>query len=113
MIGPRGVVYLNPTAEIGGAERSLLDLAAGLDRQRWAPRIVCLGQGPLLAEAAGLGLPAESVSMSEGFRRTSLRGARTSTLGLAAGVLRAAPTLLAIRRAVGQEVPHVPDDSRA
>jgi glycosyltransferase involved in cell wall biosynthesis len=97
--GPRGVVYLNPTGEIGGAERSLLDLAAGLDRQRWAPRIVCLGQGPLLAEGAGLGLPTESVSVPDAFQRMSLRGTRTSVLGLAAGVVRAAPALLAIRRA--------------
>jgi glycosyltransferase involved in cell wall biosynthesis len=100
-------VYLNPTAEIGGAERSLLDLAAGLDRRRWTPRLISLGPGPLLAEAGALGLPAESVPVPERFQHTSLRGERTSTLGLAAGVLRAAPTLLAIRRAVARAAPAI------
>jgi glycosyltransferase involved in cell wall biosynthesis len=103
----RGVVYLNPTAELGGAERSLLDLAAGLDRRRWSPRLICLGQGPFLTEAARLGLPVEPASVPQAFERTSLRGARSSALGLAAGVLRSAPALLAIRRAATRTVPAI------
>jgi glycosyltransferase involved in cell wall biosynthesis len=104
---PRGILYLNPTAQIGGAERSLLDLAAGLDRRRWVPRLVALGQGPLLAEAARLGVPVEDVSVSGGFERASLRGTRSSPIGLAASVLRAAPTLLAIRRVAARTSPSI------
>ena len=107
MTGELGVLYLNPMAQIGGAERSLLDLAAALDRRRWRPRLLCLGQGPLLAEAARIDLPVEAVPVADGFERASLRGARTSTLGLAAGVLRAAPTLMAIRRAAVRTAPAI------
>ncbi len=81
MTDPRGVLYLNPTAQIGGAERSLLDLAASLDRRRFTPRLVCLGQGPLLAEATRMGVSVEAVPVSEGFERASLRGRRTGALG--------------------------------
>jgi glycosyltransferase involved in cell wall biosynthesis len=104
---PRGILYLNPTAQIGGAELSLLDLAAGLDRQHWAPRLVVLGQGPLLAEAARLGVPVDELSVSDGFERASLRGSRSSPLGLAASVLRAAPTLLAVRRVSARTAPSI------
>lgn len=107
MTAPRGILYLNPTAQIGGAERSLLDLAAGLDRRHWAPRLVVLGQGPLLAEAAGVGVPVEALLVPDGFERASLRGARSSPLGLAASVLRAAPTLLAVRRAAARTAPSI------
>jgi len=99
---PRAVLYLNPTAQIGGAERSLLDLAASLDRRRFTPRLVCLGQGPLLAEATRMGVSVEAVAVSEGFERASLRGRRTGALGLAASMLRAAPTLMAVRRVAGR-----------
>ena len=107
MTAPRGILYLNPTAQIGGAERSLLDLAAGLDRRRWAPRLVCLGAGPLLAEAVRLGVPVEHVAVPGGFERASLRGTRSGTLGLAASLVRAAPTLLALRRAAARTAPAI------
>jgi glycosyltransferase involved in cell wall biosynthesis len=103
----RGVLYLNPAAQLGGAERSLLDLAAGLDRRRWVPRLVCLGQGPLLAEAARMGVGVEGVPVAEGFERASLRGRRSSPLALAASVLRAAPTLMAVRRAAARTAPAI------
>src|SRR5947209_18537709 len=45
--------------DVGGAEKSLADLAVRLDRRRWHPRVVALGpEGPLAApvrEAGGAG----------------------------------------------------------
>jgi len=48
----RPILYLNPTAQLGGAEHSVLDLAAGVDRRRYEPHLLCLGDGPLVAEAS-------------------------------------------------------------
>ena len=107
MTEARGVLYLNPTAQLGGAERSLLDLAAGLDRRCWVPRLVCLGQGPLPAEAARMGVGVDGVPVAEGFERASLRGRRSGTLALAASVLRAVPTLMAVRRAAARTAPAI------
>jgi glycosyltransferase involved in cell wall biosynthesis len=96
---PRRILYLSPTAQLGGAEHSLLDLAAGLDRRRYEPQLLCLGEGPLLAEAPRRGVATELVRAPAAFARTSLRGARSAAVPLVAGVLRAAPTVMAVRRA--------------
>jgi len=96
---PRRILYLSPTAQLGGAEYSLLDLAAGLDRRRYEPQLLCLGEGPLLAEAPRRGVASELVRVPAAFARTSLRGARSASVPLLAGVLRAAPTVVAVRRA--------------
>jgi glycosyltransferase involved in cell wall biosynthesis len=41
------VLYLNPTVAIGGAERSLLELVAGVGRDRVEPLAACIAEGPL------------------------------------------------------------------
>lgn len=99
MTAPRRILYLSPTAQLGGAEHSLLDLAAGLDRRRDEPRLLCLGEGPLLAAAARRGVAAEHAVAPAAFARTSLRGDRTGAVPLLAGVVQAAPTFAAVRRA--------------
>jgi len=102
---PRRVLYLSPTAQLGGAEHSLLDLAAGLDRRRYEPRVLCLGDGPLLGAAAGRGVDVEIVTTSAAFARTSLRGSRTPVARLLASTVGALPTFVAIRRAARRVAP--------
>lgn len=41
------VLYLNPTVAIGGAERSLLELVTGVDRELVEPLAACVMEGPL------------------------------------------------------------------
>ena len=41
------VLYLNPTVEIGGGERSLLELVRGIDRRLVEPFAACVADGPL------------------------------------------------------------------
>ena len=41
------VLYLNPTVEIGGSERSLLELVNGVDRRLVEPHAACVMEGPL------------------------------------------------------------------
>jgi glycosyltransferase involved in cell wall biosynthesis len=97
--GARRILYLSPTAQLGGAEHSLLDLATGLDRRRHQPHLLCLGDGPLLAEAARRSVTSEVIAAPAGFARASLRGARSGAVSLLGGVLRAGPTFAAVRRA--------------
>lgn len=99
MTGPRRVLYLSPTGQLGGAEHSLLDLAGGLDRGRHEPHLLCLGDGPLLAAAARRGIAGETVRAPAVFVRASLRGARSGAVPMLGGVLRAAPTFVAVRAA--------------
>jgi glycosyltransferase involved in cell wall biosynthesis len=53
------IVYLNSHGGLGGAERCLLDLFAGLPAEipGARPRLVCLSRGALVAEAEKLGVP--------------------------------------------------------
>jgi glycosyltransferase involved in cell wall biosynthesis len=53
------VLYVtHDTGLIGGAERQLLELFRGLDRQRFMPYLVCLEEGgPVAERAAGYGVP--------------------------------------------------------
>ena len=50
--------------DVGGAERTLVELAVRLDRQRWAPSVVCLQPpGPLAGDLRRHGIPVESLQM--------------------------------------------------
>lgn len=92
------VLYLNPTAQMGGAEYSLLDLAGSLDRTRFIPLLVCLGEGPLVNEAAGRGIDTVALPLSGRIGELSLKGQRSGPAGLAVAALSAAPIALKIRR---------------
>jgi len=52
------VLFVTINMELGGTERQLCELAAGLDRRRFAPRVCCLrGGGPLADTLAAAGVP--------------------------------------------------------
>ncbi|MEP6960308.1 MAG: glycosyltransferase family 4 protein [Nitrospirota bacterium] len=40
------ILYVHGIEAIGGAERDLIALLKGLDRQKWEPHVVCPGTGP-------------------------------------------------------------------
>jgi glycosyltransferase involved in cell wall biosynthesis len=101
----RPILYLNPTAQLGGAEHSVLDLAAGVDRRRYEPHLLCLGDGPLVAEATRRGVRSEAVRVPAAFAGTSLRGTRSSAVSLLGGVLAATPTFAAVRRSARRLAP--------
>jgi glycosyltransferase involved in cell wall biosynthesis len=97
-MSPVRVLYLNPTGQLGGAEYSLLDLAAALDRGRFAPLIACLGEGPLVDAATTRGVEAFSLRLPSSFARLSLKGRRSGPLALSASAMSAAPLAWRIRR---------------
>ncbi|MDP6355874.1 MAG: glycosyltransferase family 4 protein [Planctomycetota bacterium] len=48
--GPHRILYVSAVSEIGGAEKSLLDILDCLDRSRFEPAVVLPGDGPLKDE---------------------------------------------------------------
>jgi glycosyltransferase involved in cell wall biosynthesis len=57
------ILYVaHDTGLIGGAERQLLELFRGIDRDRFSPHLICLEEGGPVAERAGeLGVPVSHV----------------------------------------------------
>jgi len=50
------ILYLNPTSEVGGAERSLLDLLKHLDEEKYRPVVCIPSEGKLIWEARRMGV---------------------------------------------------------
>jgi hypothetical protein len=46
------ILFLNPAACVGGAEKSLMDLAERLPRGKFRPVVAVLGSGALAGERA-------------------------------------------------------------
>jgi glycosyltransferase involved in cell wall biosynthesis len=62
------ILYLNPTGELGGAERSLLLLLHSLKaaRRDWRMRLITGGDGPLVERAKALGAEAIALPFPDG-----------------------------------------------
>lgn len=55
------IVFTNHTGQVSGAERVLLDILHGLDRERYQPFVVCPEEGKLQAAVAAEGVPCVTV----------------------------------------------------
>lgn len=60
---PIRVLYANAFAQLGGAERSLLDIVDTLDRTKVKPAILLFQEGPLSDEVAHRGIPVHYINM--------------------------------------------------
>ena len=56
-----GVLYVANSEKIGGGNRVLMDIASGLNRDRFVPHIVTPGPGPLAAWAVEQGIDVCSI----------------------------------------------------
>lgn len=64
--GPLRVLYVVPDLGVGGAERHVTTLLPALDRDRFAPSAVCIGQeGALFGALAAHGVPAHALGRSK------------------------------------------------
>ncbi|UCD71959.1 MAG: glycosyltransferase, partial [Syntrophobacterales bacterium] len=57
----RNILYLNPSPQLGGAEKSLLDLVRNLDKERYHPIVSCPAQGKFVEELGRIGVQVEIV----------------------------------------------------
>lgn len=99
------IVFLNPSGQLGGAERGLLDFLASLRaaEPRWELHLVATAAGPLIPRAAALGvsttvLPFPPVLAHLG-DSAAIAGGMRRRLSLAGALLRgAAPAAAYVRR---------------
>lgn len=98
------VLFFDHTSQLGGAERSLLDLLEHLDRTRFEPLLLTSPGGPLVERAGGLGIPVhllgldgEALALSrEAWSRNPL-SVLWHARGLAAAIWQAAALVRAER----------------
>ena len=71
------IVFLNPTAQIGGAERSLLDFMASLRQAQpaWPLNLVTGDSGPLVDACKAIGVPARVAQLPNELARLGDAGA--------------------------------------
>ena len=99
------ILYVNPGGELGGAERSLLDLIASMraHRPEHQLHLMTAQEGPLSGHARDLGARVELVPLPEaimGLGDSSLRfgGRPMAAAALALAAVRAGPALTSCRR---------------
>ncbi len=77
------ILYLSASAELGGAERSLLDIMASLRAAKpsWELGLLCASEGPLREEAAGLGVETGVLEFPRALARVGEAGVSRTMAG--------------------------------
>lgn len=71
---PLRILFVVPDLAVGGAERHVATLLPLLDRTRFAPMVVCIGEeGPLFADVAAAGMPAVALHRTKREAPAALR----------------------------------------
>ena len=69
------VLYLIDKLEIAGAQRHLVALLKGIDRDRFEPSVVCLmHEGSLAREIRSLGIPVEALHVKRIYGLSGMAG---------------------------------------
>jgi glycosyltransferase involved in cell wall biosynthesis len=98
------ILYLSATAQLGGAERSLLELIAGIRQAEpsWVLHLLTADQGPVIERAAALGVATTVLPFGRSLAQLGESGA--TPLQLAAALVRASVPIvgyvLRLRRAI-------------
>ena len=103
------ICYVSPVGFVGGAELSLLDLLAHLDRDHFHPEVICLGAGPLVDRLKTLGVSPTVLPLPYTVERLSLRGDRSGLGRLLAalpGTVAQVGRLAAHLRKIGARLVH-------
>ena len=83
------ILYVHGIEAIGGAERDLIALLKGLDRQKWQPHVVCPGTGPFREQLHAIAVPTHALSLPPWRKTFALfqRGSAVRRLGALVGQL--------------------------
>ncbi|MFX0202465.1 MAG: hypothetical protein ACFFCW_40685, partial [Candidatus Hodarchaeota archaeon] len=90
------ILYLNPTAEVGGAERSLLDLLKHLDKGKFHPIVSLPSEGTLTRELRGMGVETKVIPFHKEISRLSRENGNRSLRQLVLIPWHLIPTILEI-----------------
>jgi glycosyltransferase involved in cell wall biosynthesis len=106
------VAYLSPSGQLGGAERCLLDVLAGIREAEpdWPLHLVVAADGPLRTRAEALGVRCSILAFPRAFSRLGESGTgRRNVLGAAGRLAAAGPAaasyLRRLRRTLGTLAP--------
>jgi glycosyltransferase involved in cell wall biosynthesis len=100
------ILYLNPAAQFGGAERSLLDVMSGVRALRpdWELSLIAGEDGPLLEAAREIGVAARAIE----YRSALARFGDSAAAGSPGGAMPAAKFVAGLGRAAVAALSHVP-----
>jgi glycosyltransferase involved in cell wall biosynthesis len=87
------ILYLNPTSEVGGAERSLLDLLEHLDRKKYHPIVCFPSEGKLVGKLSRMGIETKMIPLHEEISRLSRQNGDRRLLGLLSTPRRLLPNI--------------------
>jgi glycosyltransferase involved in cell wall biosynthesis len=99
----RRILFVNPVGQIGGAERSLLDLLAGLDRHRFEPLAICFASGPLVSALSELDVPVTVMQVNRSLLDLSFRGRRRSMAASALLALQTAAPVIRLAKLMSRQ----------
>jgi glycosyltransferase involved in cell wall biosynthesis len=88
------VLYLNPTSEVGGAERSLIDLLEHLDRRQYHPIVCFPKEGKFASKLTGMGIEVKMIPLPEGVSQLSRQNGNSRLLRLLATPRHLLPTII-------------------
>jgi len=104
------VMYLSSAAELGGAERSLLDMLASIRRVQpdWSLHLVAAADGPLIERATALGVASQVLRFDDRLSRLGERGGPVAlATRLIAAAVPAARYVSRLRAAIGRFNPRI------
>ena len=97
------ILYLNPSSQLGGAEKSLLDLLGHLNKERYYPIISCPGEGKFVEELRKIGVEIVVIPYDRRILNLSRSENSHHLLTLAQSFWWLKPTILGLRKLVKDE----------
>lgn len=87
------ILYLNPTSEVGGAEKSLLDLLEHLDKKQYHPIVCFPSEGKLAAKLSRMGIEMKMIPLHKEISQLSRQNGNRYLLHFLSTSWRLFPTI--------------------
>ena len=87
------ILYLNPTSEVGGAEKSLLDLLEHLNKKQYQPIVCFPSEGKLAGKLSGMGIEMKMIPLNKEISHLSRQNRNWRLLHTLSTLWRLFPTI--------------------